>query len=117
MKQPEENTQNNTNQPPLFIKVLSGRFLQNEWIKKNIYFLSYIYVLILIYIGIGYYAEGLVKKINKSEQEIKDLRSEYISVKSDYMHKSKQSSVANTLNAYNTGIKETKTPPQKILVE
>lgn len=102
---------------PWLIQLLSGKFLQNDWIRTNLAYLSFIYVLILVYIGIGYYAEGLVKKISKSEQEIKDLRSEYISVKSELMVKSKQSTVAKAMELYQTNIKETIIPPKKIVVQ
>ncbi len=101
---------------PWLIQLLSGKFLQNEWVRQNLPFLSFLYLLVLAYIGIGYYAEGLVKKISRSEQEIKDLRSEYISIKSDLMVKSKQSTVAKTMSEYQTNIKETMTPPKKITV-
>lgn len=101
---------------PWLIQLLSGKFLQNEWVRKNLPFFSFLYLLILAYIGIGYYAEGLVKKISKSEQEIKDLRSEYISIKSELMVKSKQSTVAKTMIEYQTNIKETMIPPKKIVI-
>lgn len=101
---------------PWVIQLLSGKFLQNPWIRKNLPFLIFCYLLVVVYIAIGYYAEGLVKKISRSEQEIKDLRSEYISVKSELMLKSKQSSVAKMMEHYQTQIKETVIPPKKIVI-
>jgi hypothetical protein len=46
------------------------------------------------------------------QYELKDLRSEYITVLSEIMSESRQSELAKKLE--NTGIKELKNPPSKI---
>lgn len=116
-KMNEDKKINAVKQSPLFINLLSGKFLSNPTWRKNLPFLGFLYVLILLYIGLGYYAEGMVKKINKGEGEIKELRSEFISIKSELVQKSKQSEVARMLEEKATGIKETIIPPKKIVVK
>ncbi len=112
----EEKEENKVKQSPFLIHLLSGNFLSNPSIRKNLPYLGFLYVLVLVYIGIGYYAEGQVKKINKAEGEIKELRSEFISVKSELMQKSKQSEVALMLEKNASDVKETIIPPKKIVI-
>ena len=61
----------------------------------------------------GYYAEQTVRKINKVTNELKELKSEYITSKSELMFISKQSEVAKL--SVKLGIKESVTPPKKIV--
>jgi hypothetical protein len=55
----------------------------------------------------------LVREADALSKEIKEARAEYISVKSELMYKSKQSQVSKRLE--NTGLKELKQPPFKII--
>ena len=77
-------------------------------------FMFFLTVLSLVYIANSYYAEKTVRDIDKISKELKELRSEYISVKSDLMYSSKQSNVAN--KAEEVGVKESLIPPNKIVV-
>jgi hypothetical protein len=71
--------------------------------------------LALFYIGNTHYAEKTVRKINYVQAEVEDLRADYTTLKSDLMFASKQSEVARKVKAY--GIKESLTPPTKVVVE
>jgi hypothetical protein len=68
----------------------------------------------LFYIANGYWADGKIRTQNKLIAEIKELRSEYISSKSDLMFISKQSEVAKAVEK--SGLREPVVPPMKILV-
>ena len=72
-------------------------------------------VLAILYIGNGYYADSKIRQVNKVNNQLKELRSEYISTKSDLMFASKQSEVAKM--ALQIGLKEPIVPPTKILVD
>ena len=72
-------------------------------------FLAFIAIL---YIANGYQADDKIREVNKITNELKELRSEYISTKSDLMFVSKQSEVAKA--AEPMGIKEPVVPPMKI---
>ena len=69
----------------------------------------------LIYIGNTHHAEKTVRKINHIQAEVEDLRADYTTLKADLMFSSKQSEVAEKVKAY--GLKESLTPPFKIVVE
>jgi len=69
----------------------------------------------LIYIGNTHYAEKTVRNINDMQADVEDLRADYTTLKADLMFASKQSEVARKVKAY--GLKESLTPPYKVVVE
>ena len=109
---------NTTKKKGLLFKFLSaifgGTFLSNERSLKHIPYVLFLCLLGLLYIANGYWADGKIRTQNKLITEIKELRSEYISSKSDLMFISKQSEVAKAVEKL--GIREPIVPPMKILV-
>ena len=95
--------------------VFSGTFLSNESVLKHVPFLLFLSVIAILYIANGYWADDKVRQVNKISAQLKELRSEYISTKSDLMFVSKQSEVAKM--ADKLGLKEPVTPPMKIVVD
>ena len=69
---------------------------------------------VIVYIANGHYAERNARKIDKLKSEVEDLRADYITMKSEYMFKSKQSEVAK--KAESMGIYESSEPATKILI-
>lgn len=72
-------------------------------------------VLALFYIGNTHYAEKTVRKINRMQTEVEDLRADFTTLKSDVMFASKQSEVAKRVKLMN--LKESLTPPNKIVLK
>lgn len=87
--------------------------------RENVQKLTPLFLLLLgtaiFYIANAHYSERVIRQMDKMDKEIKELRSEYITIKSDLMFRSKQSEVARRLEA--KGIKELSTPPRKISTE
>ena len=69
----------------------------------------------IFYIGNNHWAEKTIRKIDKIQVEVEELRADYTSLKADYMFASKQSEVAKKVNY--KGLKESSTPPNKIIIE
>jgi len=69
----------------------------------------------IFYIGNTHYAEKTIRRIEVLETEVEELRADYTSLKADYMFSSKQSEVAKKVA--DIGLKESKIPPKKIIVE
>ncbi len=86
--------------------------ISNEWLLKQIPFGLFVVGLLLLHIWNGHNTERVIRKTDKLNKEIKELRSEYISILSELMSESKQSTVAQKLDTL--GIKELTTPPLKI---
>jgi hypothetical protein len=94
--------------------IVTGNILTRESVVRTLPFFLFLFLLAIVYISNGYYAEDTVRALNRVNNELKELSSEYISTKSELMFRSKQSEVARALEPY--GIKESVTPPKKILV-
>ncbi len=86
--------------------------ISKEWMVKQIPFALFVLVLLLLHIYNVHTTERIIRKTDKLNKEIKELRSEYITILSELMSESKQSTVAEKLDTL--GIKELTTPPIKI---
>lgn len=98
------------------INIISGNIFTRDEVVKHLPFVLFLALIALLYIANGYYAEDTVRQLNKAGTELKELRSEYITTKSELMYISKQSEVANMAGEKNLGLKESIVPPQKIVV-
>ncbi len=94
------------------IKEVLGGDLVSTGTFKFFRYLLYLSLLAFIYIANNYYAENNIREINKLRKELKELRYEYINVKTRLMHIEKQSQIAKKLEK--RGIKKN-TEPVKIL--
>ncbi|MBL0102678.1 MAG: hypothetical protein IPP51_02225 [Bacteroidetes bacterium] len=63
-------------------------------------FILFVSVLTMGYIANSYYAERVIRDIDRTKNELKERHAEYISTMSRLMYQSKQSEVANQLSAY-----------------
>lgn len=86
--------------------------ISREWLVRQIPFGAFVMILLLIHIYNVHSTERIIRNTDKLNKEIKELRSEYITILSQLMSESKQSSVARKLDTL--GIKELTTPPIKI---
>ncbi|WP_185851194.1 FtsL-like putative cell division protein [Blattabacterium cuenoti] len=95
--------------------ILKGKFL----VKKNAYrswtFIIFITILSLISITSSHIMDRKIKKITKLSEEIKELKSEYADIHSQYL-KMKLSSVLNKLVNIN-GLKHLEEPPYELILE
>jgi hypothetical protein len=79
---------------------------------QNMPFIGFLSLLGLIYIANSHLAEKKIRRINKLGKEIKELKWEYINVKSELMFRSKMSEVSKSVEPL--GLKQLSSPPQKI---
>jgi len=86
--------------------------LTKEQLTAQLPFLAYLFLLIVLFIYNSHYAEKTIRTTNRLQFEMKDLRSEYITVLSEIMSESRQSELLKKLEL--SGIKELKNPPSKI---
>ena len=112
MTKDKENAEKSQN--GLIVSIFSGSFLSHDTIVKNLPFVLFLTFLGILYIANGYYAEKTVKQLYRTNNEIKELRSEYISNKSDLELIKQQSHVAFSIQSLQ--LKESLTPPSKIII-
>lgn len=99
------------------INIINGNFLVQDKSLKQGPFILFLSCIAMLYIANGYYAERKVREINKISNDLKELRSEYITSKSKLMFHSKQSEVAKTAATMGLPVKESLVSPKKIIIE
>ncbi len=93
-------------------KIFGGAFLSDDRAVQHMPFVMFLGLLAILYIANGYYADDKIREVNKVTNQIKELRTEFISSKSDLMFVSKQSEVAKAVEPL--GLKEPVVAPMKI---
>jgi len=81
---------------------------------QNMPRILFLAALALIYIANSHLAEKKIRRINQLSKEIKELKWEYINVKSELMFRSKMSEVSKSVEQL--GLKQLSSPPRKILL-
>lgn len=84
-------------------------------VMQQVFFFFFIIGIGIIHVYNSHQAEGMNRRKVKLEREMKELRWEYMSVKSDLMQRSKLSDIEKALE--HTGLKTGQTPPLKIIVK
>ncbi|MCX6305293.1 MAG: FtsL-like putative cell division protein [Bacteroidetes bacterium] len=92
---------------------LGGDYLSKEWVTGNLSYILYVALLAMIYIANTYSTEKMFKTIERTKNELKELRYEYITTKSILMFQGRQSEISK--RAVVLGLREAKMPPYKIL--
>lgn len=65
--------------PNFFIGILNGSFLTRQHVLGNMSFILWCAGLMLTYIAYGYYTERTVRDLQRTDAEVKELKSEYYS--------------------------------------
>src|SRR5580700_692176 len=85
------------------------KMFSHRWLVKNIPFFLFITCAAVIYIYNGHYADKTARDINMVNNELKELKYEYKTLKSEVMFRSKQSELAKAVEPF--GLKELTLPP------
>ena len=101
-----------------FVKeLLSGSMVTDKIILKNLLYVMLVTFLAAVYIGNRFHAERITRETARIQREVKELRSESLSISADLMYLSRQSVVYRLVKEKGLGLEELKTPPYKLLVE
>lgn len=92
--------------------LLDGTFLTKGRFRKAIPFILFLLILGFIYISNIFKVEKSKRQIDNLEEELRELRYEYVTSRTNLMDESKPSILVNKLK--DTGIIETLDPPAKI---
>ena len=90
---------------------LKGLF-NYQWIVKNIPFFLFLTVLTVLYIANGHNADRIVRNINKTNTELKELQFEYKTLKSELMFKSEEAEVLKASGPL--GLKISRETPERL---
>ena len=96
-------TKNNKEQPRW------KRWLNFQSVVKQLPFILFITALAIVYIYNVHYAEKLQRNISKTEKEVKELKYEYITIKSEALFQGKQSEIIKAVQPL--GLKQVNQAP------
>lgn len=97
------------------VNVMNGTFLTREKVLANMPYLLFVAGLMLFYIGYGYWTERTVRELDRTSSDLKEMRSEYITVRSHLERAERQSQVADDIGGM--GLRESRVPPMRIGVD
>ena len=97
-------------------ELLDGSLLTRESVVRQLPYILFVTFLAVIYIGNRYHAEKVVRETTILQNEIRELRSESISVEAELMDISKQSEVVLLVQQRGLDLKESVEPPKKIII-
>ena len=100
--------------PNAFIQILNGDFISREFILNNLGFILFIFLLLLLMVGQGYYGKQLTSEVNKSQKELDELTGDYFDAKARLEENTQRSKLIEELK--DTGLKETVNPTKVIRV-
>ncbi|MFM2134602.1 MAG: hypothetical protein RL021_2 [Bacteroidota bacterium] len=95
-----------------FINVFD--WFDRDQVARNMPFILFLSLLVMGYIANSYYAERLIRDIDKTKTELKEKSAEFITIRSKLMYSSKQSEVAKSVEPYQ--LKESMEPPKKLVI-
>jgi hypothetical protein len=85
------------------------RLFNYQWMVMNLPYFMFVAALTVLYIYNGHYSDNIIKDINKTGKDVKELQYEYKTMKSEVMFRSKQSELAKAVEPL--GLKELTEPP------
>ncbi len=94
--------------------ILRGKFLVSEGSLKNWGFISFVVLLMLFMIASAHSSDKKVMEIAKMNKEVKELRAQFVDLRSISMKIKLESTIRNKV--VNLGLKPSENPPQVIKV-
>ena len=89
--------------------------LPNSMISLDYYKIIYLLFFLILYISNQHYVEKKIREINQVEKEVEELRTDYITLKNNYMFSKKKTEVLKRVKKL--GLEDSKLSPEKILFE
>jgi Bacteriodetes cell division protein (FtsL-like) len=93
-------------------KIDFKKWLNYQWIVKNVPFFLFLSVLAICYIANGHYADNTIRNINKTTRLLKEQEYEYKTLNGKLMFQNRLSEVAKATEAI--GLKENIQQPIKL---
>jgi hypothetical protein len=100
-----------------FRDFIDGSILTRDFMRGQLVFIFFLAAIAMVYIWNKYHSERLERQTVTIQNELKELRSEKISIQSELMSMSKQSEVVKLIQEKKLELDQLKDPPIKIVVE
>lgn len=96
------------------LNILKGKFLISNDAFKNWRFIFFLSALALVMIASSHKADKKVHRIAKLNNEVKEMKSEYVDVRMILMQEKMESKIISAMAL--RGLNPSVTPPQKIII-
>lgn len=93
--------------------VLNGNMLTRDYVITNLPFIVFMTVVMLTYIGLGYYADRNARKIEEIENSMVELNSEHVSLKTELNMISNPGQIADSTRSL--GLVESREFPPRVI--
>jgi hypothetical protein len=93
-------------------KIDFKKWLNYQWIVKNVPYFLFLSLLAIIYIANGHYADNTIRSINKTTRQLKEQEYEYKTLNGKLMFQNRLSEVAKAVESI--GLKENIQQPIKL---
>lgn len=114
----QEGTQHTAPRKSSILKdVISGKVLLNVVLVRQRWYILFLFMLALTYIGLHYYMEKTVRETRRLEHELTNLRIEYTTRSSELMLMSRRSEVNRQIKQRGMTICEPQYPPKRIKID
>ncbi len=113
-KEKDSSTSNKKSTSNPLMQILNGEFLSKEFVVKNLGFIFYIILLLILLVGKGYYDKKLRKKVETQQKELDELTGDYVAKKARLEKETKRITLVKELAP--RGLKETQNPTKVIRV-
>lgn len=97
--------------------LLSGKFLESEFLKRNRLLLFVIFIMMLANISVRYKSAKVLREADTLEREIKELRAQSISVAAEVIKLTRPSQILERIQKSNLGLEPSKVPPRRLYVD
>lgn len=117
-KKAKKSSENNDpkKKKPSFRDLIDGSILTRDYVVGQLPFIFFVTILVMFYIANKYHSEKMAREAEIIQKELKELRSEKLSVQSELMSMSKQSKVIELIEEKNMDLKQLVEPPKKIIL-
>jgi len=97
--------------------VFGGEPVLRNLVERHLRFILFIFVLVIIYISLHYAVGQTLVERRKLEQELKNLRAEFITCTAELMFLSKREEVSKRLVGLGSKVHAPTVPPKRIMME
>lgn len=101
--------------PSAFVQILNGDFLTKEFITNNLTFIFFVFFLLLLLVGKGYYGKELTKKVNATQLELNEVNSDLVEAQARREEETQRLKLVEELGE--NGLKETENPTKVIRIK
>ena len=99
----------------VIIQLLNGEFLMKDFVVKNLTYVFFVFLLLILVISKGYYAKSLVESIDTIQKDTNAKTAQYVELKARLEYQTRRNELVRRLNP--VGLFETKKPAKVIRIK